>query len=60
MKFGVISTLRAQILENDNLASNYQSRLKTPISLEMFNLDLLVSPQEKGLVGGSPEIFIIA
>ena len=38
------------------IASNFQSRLKISISLEIFNPDLQNSPQKnRGLVGGSLE-----
>ena len=33
---------------------------KFKLSLEMFNLDLLNSPQNRALVGGSLEIFSLA
>ena len=42
-------TLKAQRLKKINLVSNFHSRSKTSILLEMFNLDLQNSPQEVGV-----------
>ena len=62
-------TQRARILKRNTLlnawnfqafAWNCQSRLKTSISLEIFNLDLENSHKNRGLVGGSLEISSLA
>ena len=52
-----ISSFRLKI---QVFAWNFQSRLKTSISLESFNPGLRNRPQNRGLVGGSLEIFNLA
>ena len=47
-------------IENFNLAWNLQSRLKSSISLENFNLDLHNPHKNRGLVGGALESFNLA
>ena len=50
----------ANLEKNEILTWNFQSRLKTGISLETFSLDPRNLPQKRALVGRSLEIFILA